>query len=43
MGESDAMTADVRTFTEAAEGTGPSVLDYRGPQGWATVVHRAHW
>ncbi|MFD4600788.1 hypothetical protein ACFWPQ_22510 [Streptomyces sp. NPDC058464] len=36
------MTADVRPFTEAAEGTGPSVLDYRGPQGWATVVHRAH-
>ncbi|WP_405971814.1 hypothetical protein OG496_19685 [Streptomyces sp. NBC_00988] len=36
------MTADVRPFTEAAEGTGPSELDYRGPQGWATVVHRAH-
>nr|WSY55300.1 hypothetical protein OG999_37710 [Streptomyces sp. NBC_00886] len=36
------MTAEVRPFTEAAEGTGPSVLDYRGPQGWATVVHRAH-
>jgi hypothetical protein len=36
------MTADVRPFTEAAEGTGPAELDYRGPQGWATVVHRAH-
>ncbi|MBK3566955.1 hypothetical protein [Streptomyces sp. MBT62] len=36
------MTADVRPFSEAAEGTGPAELDYRGPQGWATVVHRAH-
>lgn len=36
------MTADVRPFTEAAEGSGPAELDYRGPQGWATVVHRAH-
>jgi hypothetical protein len=35
------MTADARPFTEAAEGTGPAVLDYRGPQGWATVVHRS--
>ncbi|MDV9176427.1 hypothetical protein R6V09_40670 [Streptomyces sp. W16] len=35
------MTADGRPFTEAAEGTGPAELDYRGPQGWATVVHRA--
>ncbi|MEV0910793.1 hypothetical protein [Streptomyces hokutonensis] len=40
------MTADVhpfvQPFSEAAEGTGPAELDYRGPQGWATVVHRAH-
>ena len=36
------MTADVRPFSEGAEGTGPAELDYRGPQGWATVVHRAH-
>ncbi|MGX9890892.1 hypothetical protein [Streptomyces sp. NPDC002276] len=36
------MTVDVRPFSEAAEGTGPAELDYRGPQGWATVVHRAH-
>ena len=33
------MTADPRPFTEAIEGTGPAVLDYRGPQGWATVIH----
>lgn len=36
------MTADPRPFTLAAEGTGPSELDYQGPQGWATVVHHAH-
>ncbi|WP_406451259.1 hypothetical protein OH768_07375 [Streptomyces sp. NBC_01622] len=36
------MTAEPRSFTVAVEGSGPAELDYRGPQGWATVVHRAY-
>ncbi|MFC9324023.1 hypothetical protein [Kitasatospora sp. NPDC057015] len=30
-----------RTFTHEVGGTGPEVLDYRGPAGWATITHRA--